>query len=143
VTAYGYDAGRGALTVLQSISTVPDGYAGANSGADLHLTPDGRFLLASNRGHDSIAQFAVARESGALTPMDFVPTGGRTPRGFAIDPTGRYVLAANQDSHSIVSLKIDRDTGAIKATGHRTSLPSPVCLKLFAPLASGRQSPER
>ena len=103
-----------------------------NIAAGLHLTPNGRYLLGSNRGHDSLAFYAVDPKNGRLTLIDFVRTQGRTPRGFAIDPTGTFVLVANQDSHSIVTFRIDMDQGRIFPSGHVAQIPSPVCLSLIA-----------
>ena len=129
ITALAYDAASGGLEVIQTMSTLPAGYSGANIAADLHLTPDGRFLFGSNRGHDSIAVFAVDQKGGRLRHVGFIETQGRTPRGFAIDPSGTYLLAANQDSHSVVSFKIDKERGMVTPTGHTVHIPSPVCLK--------------
>lgn len=140
ITAYAYDAERGALRSFQTIPTLPEGYSGANTAADLHLTPDGGFLLGSNRGHDSIAHYSVAQESGKLSLIGFVPTGGSTPRGFAIDPSGTFVLVANQDSDSVVTFRIDAKDGTMTATGHEARIPSPVCLKLVSAQAISSQA---
>jgi 6-phosphogluconolactonase len=132
ITAYAYDADRGALRSLQTVSTLPEGYSGANTAADLQLTPDGRYLLGSNRGHDSLAQFAVDRETGTLSIIDSIPTRGQTPRGFAVDATGTFILVANQDSDSIVTFRIAHEDGTVTATGNELRIPSPVCLKLVS-----------
>jgi 6-phosphogluconolactonase len=129
VTAYAYDSERGWFERLQTISTLPGDYSGSNLAADLHLTPDGNFLFGSNRGHDSIACYKVDQTTGWLTHLAFIQTGGRKPRGFAIDPTGSYLLAANQESHSIVTFRIDQETGMLNPTGHEARIPNPVCLK--------------
>jgi len=132
ITAYAYDSNRGLLEALQMISTLPEEYSGPNLAADLHLTPDGRFLFGSNRGHDSIACYEVDQGTGRLNNVAFIQTQGRTPRGFAIDPSGRYLLAANQDSHNIVIFRIDRDKAKLVPTGHVARIPSPVCIKFAA-----------
>jgi 6-phosphogluconolactonase (cycloisomerase 2 family) len=129
ITAFAYDAPRGRLESIQVVSTLPEEYAGSNIVADLHPTPDGRFLMGSNQGHDSIAVYAVDEESGRLRTVDLVPTLGKTPRAFAIDPSGTYVLAANQNSDSIVTFRIDKDQGKLSPTGQVAYVPSPVCLK--------------
>lgn len=129
ITVYKYNSNHGTLEASQTLSTLPEGYAGANIAADLHLTPDGRFLFASNRGHDSISCYAVAEQGGTLRYLDCIGTQGQKPRGFAIDPTGAYLLVGNQDSHTIVTFKIDKDGGKISPTGHVAQVPSPVCLK--------------
>ena len=90
----------------------------------------GRFLYASNRGHDSIAVFAIAK-NGRLTPVEYVPTQGKAPRSFRIDPTGNYLFAANQDTGSIVQFRIDAKTGRLTATGKKVELYKPVCIQFL------------
>jgi 6-phosphogluconolactonase len=132
VTAFSYDAGAGGLTALQTISTLPEGFTAENNSAELAIDKAGRFLYASNRGNDSITQFAIDAQKGTLTKLEVTPTQGRTPRNFVIDPTGRYLLAANQDSGSIVIFRIDRRSGKLSPTGTTVNVPSPVCLQ-FVP----------
>jgi 6-phosphogluconolactonase len=132
ITVYTYDPALGLLEANQTLSTVPDGYSGSNIAADLHLSPDGRFLYGSNRGHDSIVTYAVDRTTGRLTKLDSTPTQGKKPRGFALDPSGTFLLAANQDSHNIVTYWIDKAQGALIPTGHKIDLPDPVCMKFIA-----------
>ncbi|HWQ14024.1 MAG TPA: lactonase family protein [Roseiflexaceae bacterium] len=128
VTAFAYDAERGGLRALQTLPAVPEGVTAHTSGADIHVHPSGRFVYCSIRGHDSIAAFAVDVASGTLRPLGHTPTGGRTPRNFAIDPRGAFLLAANQDSDTVVTFRIDQDTGALEETGQVAHIPSPVCL---------------
>lgn len=135
VTAFARTRVTGALRELKTYPMLPADFNGENTGADIHLTPDGRFLYCSNRGHDSIALFRVNARTGLLTPAGHTPTGGKTPRNFAVDPSGRFLLVANQKSDSIVTFRIDRKTGALEATGHTAQVPSPVCLKLTAPFS--------
>jgi 6-phosphogluconolactonase len=135
VTAFARTRTTGALRELKTYPMLPEDFKGENTGADIHLTPDGRFLYCSNRGHDSIALFRVNAPTGLLTPAGHTPTGGKAPRNFAVDPTGRFLLVANQKSDSIVTFRIDPSTGALQATGHTTEVPSPVCLKLTAPFS--------
>jgi 6-phosphogluconolactonase len=111
VTAFRYDSARGALESFQTLTTLPAGFSGPNTAAEVMVSPDGRFLYGSNRGDDSLAMFKIDAASGALTPAGHVSTGGRTPRHFAIDPSGRWLLAANQDSGSIVLFRLDPSTG--------------------------------
>lgn len=129
VTACAWDAERGALEPFQTVSTLPDGYTGETTCADIHVAPSGRFVYGSNRGHDSIATFAVDGATGRLTPVGHTPTGGRTPRNFALDPTGIFLYAANQNSDTIVTFRLDPDTGLPAPTGQVTAVPSPVCIK--------------
>jgi 6-phosphogluconolactonase len=128
VTVFQYNAGAGTLAQTQTISMLPGDYTGAKSGAEIAMHPNGKFLYASNRGHNSIAIFRVDPGSGALTAAGNVSTQGKTPRNFAIDPTGAFLLAANQDSGSIVVFRIDRATGALTPTGDILNVASPVCI---------------
>jgi len=137
VDVYAYKAReekRPTTQVLQEISTLPADYAGAkqNTTAEIVVHPSGRFLYASNRGHDSIAVFAIDSATGKLTSKGYVPTGGKEPRHFAIDPTGKYLLAENQLSDSIVTFGIDPASGQLTVTGDSVSVPSPVDL-VFLP----------
>ena len=136
VTAFDYDAEHGVLKEIQTFSTLPDGVEvkPSDSTAEVQVHPSGKFLYGSNRGHDSIAIFAIDAATGKLTPVGHQPTGGKTPRNFAIDPTGRFLLAANQDSGTIVVFRIDPETGKLEPTGQSIEVKSPVCLK-FIPIA--------
>ncbi|HLO03035.1 MAG TPA: lactonase family protein, partial [Symbiobacteriaceae bacterium] len=129
VTVFQRDGETGALEAVQTVSTLPAGYAGINYPADIHLHPSGRFLYVSNREHDSIALFLVEAQSGLLSPAGHFPSGGRWPRSFGIDPTGRFLVAAHQKSDSVVSLAIDQASGALTPTGHSLSIPVPVCVR--------------
>ena len=133
VSAFAYDAGLGELRELQTLSALPQGFEGQSSGADIHVTPSGQFLYASNRGHDSLAMFSIDAATGLLSSLGHEPTGGKTPRGFAIDPTGAFLLAANQDSDSVVVFSIDKQTGRLAPTGQSIEVPSPVCVKFQVP----------
>lgn len=128
VTVFAYDRAGGTLKELQTISTLPRDFSGTNNSAELQVHPNGRFLYASNRGHNSIAVFAIDPRAKTLTLVEHVPTQGKTPRNFAIDPTGRYLLAANQDTNNIVIFRIDQKTGRLTPTGDNLETPLPVCL---------------
>jgi 6-phosphogluconolactonase len=132
VVAFDYDPAHGTFRQTQRESILPADFEGENTAADLHLSADGRFLYASNRGHDSIAVFSIDPGDGRLTRVQLQPTGGRTPRNFALDPSGRFLLAANQASNDITTLRVDRATGLLSPTGAALSVPSPVCVR-FAP----------
>lgn len=129
VTAFAVDQIKGNLKEVQTVPTLPRDFTGANTGADIHVSPDGRFLYCSNRGHDCIAAFKIDPRNGELTSIAHESTGGRTPRNFVIDPTGRFLLVANQNSNNIVTFRLDSKTGRLGATGHVVEVPSPVCLK--------------
>ncbi len=127
ITVFDYTAATAAMFEVQTISTLPKDFSGKNTAAEIALHPNGKFLCASNRGHDSIAVFAVNQQTGQLTFVEHQSTLGRTPRHFAIDPTGRWLLAENQASDSVVVFAIDPDTGKLNPTGQIVSIGSPVC----------------
>lgn len=129
ITVYARDAGTGALTPRQSIATLPDDFSGTSHTADIHVTAD--FVYGSNRGHDSVAIFAIDKSTGTLTRVDIHPTGGQTPRNIALSPDGNHLLAENQASGTIVSFAIDPQTGKLTETGHTAKVPLPVCLKFL------------
>ncbi|MEO8286230.1 MAG: lactonase family protein [Chloroflexota bacterium] len=123
-----YDPMRGVLEEIQTLSTLPDDFKGTNMCADIHLDPTGRYLYGSNRGHDSIAIFALDAASKWLHPLGHVATGGRTPRNFAIAQNAGLLLAANQDTDDIVPFHIDTATGALTSTEVVNAVPSPSCV---------------
>lgn len=127
ITALAYDAADGGLTEIDTVSTLPPGFSGSSTCADIHVHPNGRFVYGSNRGHDSIACFAVGGD-GRLDPLGHESTQGNTPRNFALDPSGKLLLAANQHSDSIVTFRVDGERGTLQPTGHRAAVPAPVCL---------------
>src|SRR5882762_699486 len=124
-----FDSGSGALSPLDTRSTVPAGWTGTNYPADIHVASNGHALYVSNRGHNSIAVFSVAESTGALKLEQMVSTEGDWPRNFSLDPTGRWLLVANQRSGSVVVFGRDPDTGRLTPTRQRLGLPSPVCLR--------------
>jgi 6-phosphogluconolactonase len=128
VTAFLYDAKAGTLTEIQTISTLPSGFSGDTTTAEIVIDAKGKFLYGSNRGHDSIAVFAIDPAKGTLTSIQHVSTQGKVPRNFAIDPTGAYLFAANQNSNNIVLFRIDPSTGRLTPTGKTLEVGSPVCV---------------
>lgn len=126
VGAYRYDASRGTLAHLQTLSTLPEGLSADNSGAEILVHPSGKFLYTSNRGHDSIAGFRIDAAGGTLTALDRTSTQGKTPRGFGIDPSGRFLVAGNQNSGTVVVFRIDQATGGLTPTGTTLQVGSPV-----------------
>jgi 6-phosphogluconolactonase len=111
---------------IQKVPMLPAEFSGRNDAAEIEIHPSGKFLYASNRGHDSIAVFAIKPKNGRLKLVSDVPTGGKAPRHFAIDPSGKYLLAENQFSNNIVVFKIDAATGGLTPTGQVAEVPSPV-----------------
>ncbi len=121
---------KGELKLFQTISAVPENYKGSLGGADIHVSPDGKFLYASNRGEaNSIVIYSIDSGSGALSTVGYQSTMGIKPRNFNFDPTGNYLLVANQGSGNIVIFKINHQSGLLTDTGKRIVVPSPVCIK--------------
>lgn len=127
ITAFHVESPTGALRAFQEASTLPPDFNGDSSCAEIEVHPSGRFLYASNRGHNSVAVFSIA-ESGELVPIQHAASGGQTPRFFAVDPTGRWLLAANQDSDNIMVFRLSGSTGMLTATGRSIEVGKPVCL---------------
>lgn len=134
VTAFAYDADKGTLSEIQTISTLPldEQELKGNSTAEIQVHPSGKFLYCSNRGHDSLAIFAIDQPSGKLTAAGHQKTLGRTPRNFGIDPTGTYVVACNQATDNAAVFKVDQASGKLAQVGDLVSIPSPVCVKFVA-----------
>jgi 6-phosphogluconolactonase len=129
VAALRFDSARGVLSPVETYSSVPAGFTGANYPADIHVAANGRTLYMSNRGHNSIAVFAVAKSTGALNLQQVVSTEGDWPRNFSLDQSGRWLLVANQRSGTVVVFERDQANGRLKSTRQRIELPSPVCVR--------------
>lgn len=129
ITVFSHDAAQGTFFEEQNVSTVPGDYVitEKDSSAEVAVHPSGKFVYSSNRGHDSIAVFAVDAKTGKLTLIQNESTQGKTPRHFAIDPGGLWLLAENQNSDSVVGFAIDAATGKLKPTGQTITVGSPVC----------------
>jgi 6-phosphogluconolactonase len=128
VDTLGWDAKKGALTTLQNISALPPDFHGESSGAEIAVDPKGRYVYASNRGHNSIAVFAVDPQKGTLTPVQHAMTPGREPRGFTLDPTGNWLLVGNQMIGTISIFRRDPGTGKLTATPNTVEVDKAVCL---------------
>jgi len=133
VSVLSYDGSAGVLRRLQTISTYPKDFSAHNDDAEIQVQPSGKFLYASNRGHDSIAVFAIDPDKGTLTLVEYASTKGRTPRSFEIAPGGSLLFAANEKSNNIVVFSIDAKTGRLKPTGKVLDVSEPVCVK-FVPI---------
>jgi len=129
IVTYSYDASSGKLHELQTVSTLPERYAGTKEAAEIEIHPSGRFLFASSRGHDSIAVFAIDPKQGTLSLVEIDSTRGKTPRHFSLDPTGSWLLAANQDSDEIVVFHLNPESGHLTPVGQVLQVPSPACIK--------------
>jgi 6-phosphogluconolactonase len=128
ITAFNFDPNTGALKAYQTISTLPTGFTGSSSCAEIALSPDGRFLYGSNRGHNSLAIFSVSPRDHTISLVGHEPTGGKTPRGFEMDPSGNFLIVANQDSNSLVVFKRNAKTGKLTPTGQTLECPSPASI---------------
>jgi 6-phosphogluconolactonase (cycloisomerase 2 family) len=128
VTSYRVDPERETLSPFQIVSSLPPSFVGNSTGAAIVVSPSGRSLYASNRGHDSLAVFAVSGNDGTLSPVGWVPSGGRTPRFFCLDPAGTTLYAANQATDTIVALRIDEATGMPAATGQVIATGTPTAI---------------
>lgn len=128
VTALEYDAAAGKLSKRQTISTLPADFDGKSFTAEVRVSPDGRFVYGSNRGHDSIAVFRV-EEEGTLSLVQIESIGGKSPRNFNLDPSGRFLLAAGQATNDIHVFRLDKQTGRLERTEHKIEVPTPVCIR--------------
>jgi 6-phosphogluconolactonase len=124
---FNWDGGPGTLTEVQSVSTLPPDFHGVSTCAEIKVHPNGKFLYASNRGHDSIAAFSIDAKTGRLTPIQHVPSGGKTPRNFDFDPAARWLLVTNHGSNTAMVFRINRKTGLLIPTGNPVDVPYPFC----------------
>jgi len=133
IVAFTWDPVAGTLMPIQTISTLPSDFKGASTCAEIEIHPNGRFLYGSNRGHDSLAVFAIDQATGKLSPVEFQPSGGKTPRNFALDPTARWMILTNQDSSNAIVFRVDANSGSLTQTGGPVPVPSPFCER-FLPI---------
>ncbi|GAA4320514.1 lactonase family protein [Mucilaginibacter gynuensis] len=135
VTVFDYNGGK--LKQTQSITMLADGFKGGVGAADIHVSPDGKFLYVSNRGEaNDIVVYSIAPETGMLTFVARTSTYGKGPRNFVIDPTGSFLLVANQNSDNIITFKIDKATGKLNVFGAPVNTGNPVCLKFASATAA-------
>jgi len=133
VIVFAYDGQRGALGEIQAISTLPADYKDVSYAAEVALHPNGRFLYVSNRGHDSIAVFAVDQGTGKLTSIGYAPCGGHWPRNFTVDPGGAFLVVANEKSDRVVVFRIDAKTGMIGPAESEIEVGTPTCVRFAGP----------
>ena len=133
VSVFAYDANAGALREVQMVSTLPEHFDGANSGAEIDVHPSGKWLYVSNRGHNSVVLFTVDPERGTLTYVEEQGTGGFKPRHFGIEPSAKHLAIGNQDSDTVLACRIDAGNGRLKPSGVFASVPSPACVKFLPP----------
>jgi 6-phosphogluconolactonase len=126
-----YSYGSGKLLKLQEVFTHPKKYNGVIGSADVHISPDGKFLYASNRGDENTLTIFSINKAGKLTLVGYQPTFGKTPRNFIVEPGGNYLLVANQESDNVIIFKRNKQSGLLSATGKPLQIPKPVCLQMI------------
>jgi len=131
VTGFKWNAEKGSLKEFQTISTLPEGFTGTNTCAELLIHPNGRFLYASNRGHDSIAVFAIDQKNGKLTLVERISSQGKWPRTMTFDPTGKWILCSNHNSDNAVVFRVDENTGKLTQVGQPIAVPFPFCTRFL------------
>lgn len=131
ISVFSYDPAAGALAPIETVSTLPAGFAGTNKTAEVVVHPSGHYVYGSNRGHDSIAVFARDAASGQLSLVEIVSSGGKSPRHFELSPDGRWLISVHEDSHDGFVFAVDAKTGRLTRTAHGLAVPQPVCV-LFA-----------
>jgi len=132
VTAFSFDAASGTLTRIQTIASIPKDFSKLDESAEIEVAPSGKFLYASNRGHDSIAVFKIDANDGKLTLVEYAPTKGERPRNFEISPGGLQLFAANEKSDNIVEFHVNQQTGKLEPTGKVLDVGQPVCVRFVA-----------
>jgi 6-phosphogluconolactonase (cycloisomerase 2 family) len=132
VTTYRFDPTNGSLKPLQVLPSLPSTFTGNSRASEIEVDRSGRFLYASNRGYDSVAAFSIDQGTGLLSPVEFMPTDGKTPRFFTLTPNERFLFALNEDSDTIISMAVDPKKGALSKTGFSVSTGSPVCMVFSA-----------
>ena len=131
VIGFNWNAAAGTLQEFQTSYTLPLDYGGASTCAELVVHPNGKFLYASNRGHDSLAVFAIDPKTGRLKLVEHVSSGGKIPRNFSFDPTGKWILCSNHGSDNAVVFRVDENTGKLTSTGQSVSVPYPFCQRFL------------
>jgi 6-phosphogluconolactonase len=126
VSTFTYDPATAAMALIDAVSALPADFKGESTGAEIAIDAAGKFVYSSNRGHDSIAVFAVDKGSGKLKLIQNQSTGGSQPRSFILDPSGNYLIAGNQKTNTMTTFKVDKGTGKLTATGDKYDLGAPV-----------------
>lgn len=138
IIAFKWDAARGTLSEIQTVSTLPDGFTAESTAAEIEVHPGGKFLFGSNRGHDSIVTFAIDPSNGRLTLVAFTATQGKNPRDFTLDPSGKWMICTNQASNSAIVFRIDAESGKLTPVGPPVDVPAPCGVRMVAAGAVGQ-----
>lgn len=136
VTVFGYDAATGGLTEVQNISTVPEYFDGENAAMDLRIHRTGRWLYASNSGHNSVVLFTIDKDKGTLTFVEEQGTGGKNPRFFGVEPSSKHLAISNVDSNTVLASRIDEGNGRLKPSGIFAEVPSPASIRFLPPIGA-------
>ncbi len=128
ITVFDWSTTDGTLKEKQTIATLPKDFTGKSYTADLKITPDGKYLYGTNRGHDSLASYRIA-EDGTLTLLTIQPSGGKGPQNLLITPDGRWLLCANMPGNNVVVFEIDAASGSITSKGEPVEVPMPSCIR--------------
>lgn len=136
ITTFAYDDATGALTEAQTVTTVPEYFDGANTAGEIQMHRTGKWLYASNVGHNSVVLFSIDFEQGTLTFVEEQGTGGKTPLHFGIEPSAKHLAIANTDSDSVLASRIDEGNGRLKPSGVFASVPSPASIRFLPPAAA-------
>jgi 6-phosphogluconolactonase len=131
IVTYSWDSASGKLTELQTTSTLPSGYMGKNACAEIEVHPNGRFLYASNRGHESLAVFEIDQSTGKISFLEFIPTQGKSPRNFEFDPTHKWLIVTNHGSDNAMVFKVDEKTGHLTPSGHPVPITYPFSVRFL------------
>jgi 6-phosphogluconolactonase len=129
IAAYAVDENNGALRLLERERMLPDNFTAKNTAADIQVSPDGKFLYASNRGHNSLAVFAIDPERGKLDFIEHTGTQGKRPRNLLVDQKGSFVFVANRDSDNVVVFERNQNTGTLEYSGEKVTVPAAVCIQ--------------
>jgi 6-phosphogluconolactonase len=127
VGVFAWDPQQGKLSELQTVSALPSDFKGVNTSAEIAVHPNGKFLYCTNRGHDSMAVFAIDPVSGHLTLIENIATQGHSPRNFTFDPTGRWIIVTNHGSDNAMVFRVDEHTGKLTPTGNPVTVAYPFC----------------
>jgi 6-phosphogluconolactonase len=141
ITALAYNDKTGALSELQTLSSLPGYYDGPNTAAEIGIVPSGKFLFASNRGNQTVVLFAIDSEKGTLNWVEEQNTGGKTPRHFGIQPSGKHLAICNQDSNTVLVCRIDAMNGRLKPSGVFAEVPAPACAVFLPPVGGEKEKP--
>ena len=133
ISVFSLDSATGSMQIVQILSALPEKFSGINTAAEILIDADGRFLYVSNRGDESIGVFSIDRDTGSLSPLEWIPSGGKAPRHFEIDPTGKWLFAANQNTNNIVLFHVDQETGHLTQRSQSIDLNAPVCVHILPP----------